>query len=65
MRRNQSLQADLRTFPQFRYPKIGHWLILTPDQLYDKYLEFIHNIPYDTTKWTIQLSLQYYQAFIE
>ena len=41
---------------QFRYPRSGHWFILTPDQLYDQYLESIPNLPSDTTKWTIQLS---------
>ena len=49
---------------QFRDSKSGHWFILTSDQLYDQYLEFIPNLPSDTPKWTIQLSSQYYQALI-
>ena len=43
-------------------PKSGHWFILTPDQLYDQYLELFPNLPSDTTKWTIQLISHYYQA---
>ena len=50
---------------QFRDPKNGHWFIPTPNQLYDQYLELILNLPSYTTKWTIQLSSQYYQALTE
>ena len=50
---------------QFRDPKNGHWFILTSDQLYDHYLEFIPNLTSYTTKWMIKLILQYYQALTE
>ena len=50
---------------KFRDTKNGHWFILTPDQLYDQYLYLIPNLPSDTTKWTIQLNSQYYQALTE
>ena len=52
-------------YQQFRDPKNSHWFILTPDQWYDHYLELITNLPSATTKWTIQLSLKYYQALTE
>ena len=49
----------------FGYPKSGHCFILKLDKLYDQYLEFIPNLPPNTTKCKIQLISQYYQALIE
>ena len=50
---------------QFRYPISEHRFILMPDILNDQYLEYIPNIPSDTTKWKIHLRSQYYQVLVE
>ena len=53
-------------YPNQHYKKHnGHLILLPPDDLYDHYLELFPNLPADKTRWTIQLSSQFYSAFTE